>query len=493
MKKIEPKRWLLQLVAGLLILSSFGISDAKAEDDYIGVSFQVFYDELAPYGDWVRDARYGYIWLPAVGYDFHPYGTNGHWAMTGYGNTWVSYYDWGWAPFHYGRWYFDDFYQSWAWIPGYDWGPAWVSWRTGGGYYGWAPMGPGLSVSVRVNIPSFHWVFLPSRRIYDHYGYRHYVHGGGKVKIINKTKIINNTVVYNNNTYVSGPSRREVERSTGRSVRVYDVNRASNPGRSSVSRNSVNVYQPDLRSARGRTVDSRPSRVSTPDQARTNRSARVNSSRNGNSNSRATQPSSRGSQGNSRVATPNTNRSVDRSAGSSRGQNSGFEMKPYSQERGRTTAPTNRNSRVQSSPNSGSRTTTRPQTQSAPRRQEVQRQSSPNRNSTVNRGSNSSGRSNSRTSPQVGRSSSSRTSPQVGRSSSSRTSPQVGRSSSSSRTSPQVGRTSSPTRSSGARTSPQVSRSSSSKSSGSRTSSSRSSSSRTSKSSSSSRGNTRNN
>ena len=29
---------------------------------------------------------------------------------------------------------------GWVWVPGYEWGPAWVSWRTGGDYVGWAPL-----------------------------------------------------------------------------------------------------------------------------------------------------------------------------------------------------------------------------------------------------------------------------------------------------------------------------------------------------------------
>ena len=99
------------------------------------ISFQTFYDQLQPYGTWVDDATYGNVWIPDVDADFRPYGTAGHWVLTDYGNTWVSDYDWGWAPFHYGRWRYDDYY-GWEWIPGYEWGPAWVNWRTGGGYYG---------------------------------------------------------------------------------------------------------------------------------------------------------------------------------------------------------------------------------------------------------------------------------------------------------------------------------------------------------------------
>lgn len=71
----------------------------------ISISFQVFYDELSPYGDWIEDPNYGFIWVPYVDQSFQPYSTNGHWVMSTYGNTWVSQYNWGWAPFHYGRWF----------------------------------------------------------------------------------------------------------------------------------------------------------------------------------------------------------------------------------------------------------------------------------------------------------------------------------------------------------------------------------------------------
>lgn len=332
-------------LAGTLVLwlaiSIFSPKQAMAETPY-GVSFQVFYDELMPYGDWVKDANYGYIWLPAAGNDFHPYGSNGHWVMTEYGNTWVSYYDWGWAPFHYGRWYFDDYYQSWAWIPGYDWGPAWVNWRTGGGHYGWAPMGPGVSISVRVNIPSFHWVFLPSNRIYHPYAYNYYAPYKSKVKIYNNTTIINNTVVYNNNRYVSGPNRREVERATRQVVPVYSVKGSNAPGRSAVSRNGVELYRPDLSASRGRTVESRPSRVSTPDQVKTSRAQSRNTysnspsrnARSESSSSPATRSSSASDRSNSRsnTSTPSRTNAGSRSA-TTPSRNGSVESRTYDQKR----------------------------------------------------------------------------------------------------------------------------------------------------------------
>jgi len=101
-----------------------------------------FYDSLAPYGDWYLDTEFGWVWAPrGVAYGWRPY-TEGYWLYTDYGWTWVSSWNWGWAPFHYGRWNFQP-RRGWVWLPGRDWAPAWVAWRSGDGWVGWAPLPPG--------------------------------------------------------------------------------------------------------------------------------------------------------------------------------------------------------------------------------------------------------------------------------------------------------------------------------------------------------------
>ncbi len=228
------------------------------------ISFQTFYNELAPYGQWVEDYDFGYMWIPHVNRDFHPYATNGYWTMTNYGNTWVSDYSWGWAPFHYGRWTFDDF-LGWAWIPGYEWAPAWVNWRSGGGQYGWAPMGPRMRVNVNINIPWSHWTFLPQRHMYGRNMHRYY--NRGNRNYYNQTTIINNTNIYNNNTYYSGPSPRDVERSSGRRVTVRNVTNSGRAGRTSVSNREVSVYRPEVSRTSG--TNERP--ASAPARSSINR------------------------------------------------------------------------------------------------------------------------------------------------------------------------------------------------------------------------------
>ncbi|MCH6199918.1 hypothetical protein MMU07_10015 [Aquiflexum sp. LQ15W] len=270
-----------------LILFGLGMvfsQESKAFPNH-GVSFQVFYNELSPFGDWIMDPAYGYVWVPFVDQGFHPYATNGYWEMTNFGNTWVSNYQWGWAPFHYGRWFRSNYY-GWAWVPGYEWGPAWVNWRTGGGYYGWAPLGPGVHVNVSLHIPSNYWVFVPQRRFRSRNFFRYCAPTYHVPHIYQRTTVISNTYVYNNSTYYSGPSRRDIERSTRTVVPVYQVSDSSKPGRSVVQNDRLSVYRPEVRQVKERDENPRPSRVFTAEEYR---EKSIMGSRSGASSSRSIQ------------------------------------------------------------------------------------------------------------------------------------------------------------------------------------------------------------
>ena len=233
----------------VLVLGSSLRNDLSAQ--YRGdVSYQTFYDELSPHGQWVDYPSHGYVWVPNAGRDFRPYATNGHWVWSDdYEWMWVSDYDWGWAPFHYGRWLEDDYY-GWVWVPGYEWSPAWVAWRDGGDYYGWAPLRPGINISINFNLGSYnpphnYWCFVPRRHIASRGWYGHRVDYRQNVTIINQTTIINN-YNYNRNVFRTGPRRSNVEIYTGRinPVRLRD---ASNPGRTVFRNNEVTVFRPQVR------------------------------------------------------------------------------------------------------------------------------------------------------------------------------------------------------------------------------------------------------
>lgn len=118
---------------------------AESYDDGYGPrAYAQFETALAPYGAWVDEPALGRVWVPSVGEvgaDFAPYWTNGHWVFTEYGWTWESGWEWGWAPFHYGRWAMVEG-RGWCWVPGTLWGPSWVAWRAGRINVGWAPLPP---------------------------------------------------------------------------------------------------------------------------------------------------------------------------------------------------------------------------------------------------------------------------------------------------------------------------------------------------------------
>src|ERR687892_2454816 len=69
------------------------------------VSIDFFYNNLSG-GNWIEVGDYGYGWQPDVATsdsNWRPY-ADGYWAYTDVGWTWVSYEDFGWATYHYGRW-----------------------------------------------------------------------------------------------------------------------------------------------------------------------------------------------------------------------------------------------------------------------------------------------------------------------------------------------------------------------------------------------------
>jgi hypothetical protein len=234
------------------------------------VSYQNFYDALSPYGEWVDNPEYGYVWMPNVGPDFKPYATNGNWVYTDEGWTWASNYSWGWAPFHYGRWFYQDGY-GWMWMPGNEWAPAWVSWRRSPDYYGWAPLGPSVTITVAAgggyNPPPHYWSFVPQQYVTSPHVTNYYVNEQQNVTIINNTTVIHNTTIVNNtynnttivdnnvnnthvtvNNYAGGPDPGEVSRVTGTTLRPIAVRESNTPGGNG-SGGAFAIYRPRINAA----------------------------------------------------------------------------------------------------------------------------------------------------------------------------------------------------------------------------------------------------
>lgn len=214
------------------------------------VTLQVFYDELSPYGTWIKDPNYGFVWSPNVDQNFKPYVTNGHWVNSDYGWTWVSDFPWGWAAFHYGRWTVDPQYGN-IWIPDTVWGPAWVSWRESEGYVGWTPMGPGVGIDYALSnayyVPYDRWNFVRERDFmqYDLFGY---CLGRSMINsIFNLSYLIRGTLFdnYRHSSYFYGPSRGNIQRYAGRMINPVHIRDYNRPGQS-YGNGYLSMYRPQV-------------------------------------------------------------------------------------------------------------------------------------------------------------------------------------------------------------------------------------------------------
>ncbi len=214
----------LMLVA---VMGGLAPRSAKAE-----VSFNYFYDNLEPYGEWLEVADYGYCWRPSqVDAEWTPY-SDGYWAYTDSGWTWVSYEDWGGICYHYGRWVnLED--EGWCWVPDYEWGPAWVSWRTSEEHVGWAPLPPAVRFRHEVGISV--WVDSSYDIGPGYYNFCSVRDFGApvlraviyprwrNVVILEQTLNVTNITYYNDRVYCGGPRYTVVSSQVSRPVPVLKL------------------------------------------------------------------------------------------------------------------------------------------------------------------------------------------------------------------------------------------------------------------------------
>jgi len=263
-----------------VLMTSCVIFPRQTSAQESNISFQVFYDQLSPYGQWVDYSDYGYVWIPDAGSEFVPYSTDGHWILTDYGWTWASDYDWGWAVFHYGRWSYNDSF-GWFWVPDTEWGPAWVNWRQAEGYYGWSPMEPGITLSMSFgrayDSHNDHWMFVRDRDIERSDVHNYYVNRADHDRIARNSTVINNTYLDNSRhtTYVSGPTRVQVQRVVGRTINPVVVRENNRPGQT-MSNGQYRIYRPQVEKNNSGARKSVPTRVTNVNELK--RSPATNSS-----------------------------------------------------------------------------------------------------------------------------------------------------------------------------------------------------------------------
>lgn len=214
------------------------------------VTYQVFYDNLSPYGTWIDYPSYGHVWTPRVNGDFRPYVTNGYWTFSTGGWAWASGYPWGWAVFHYGSWLYDDSY-GWLWVPGYVWSPAWVTWGWFDDYYCWAPLMPGVPLDARWGSwrpHSFYWNVCGRDHIYDRDLSRAIVGRQVLDNNLGRISIIDNFAQTRSHGqfYSKGPEVGEVQRYVNRRIDQVTIRDAGRADDHKESGRAMNLYRPRL-------------------------------------------------------------------------------------------------------------------------------------------------------------------------------------------------------------------------------------------------------
>jgi hypothetical protein len=231
----------LLLILSIIALVLPAIPTARAAD----VSVDFFYDNLSG-GNWIEVGAYGYCWQPDVAVNnprWRPY-ADGYWVFTNLGWTWVSYEDFGWATYHYGRWVrLADI--GWVWVPGdnLEWGPAWVSWRTGGDRVGWAPLPPrrpgisfgfsfgrtiGSHVDVDLDIGPDYYNFVDVRYIGEPALRERIYETSSNVTYIQQTVNVTNITYKDKTVYNYGPDYATLNARSSRPIQKLQVEHQAN-------------------------------------------------------------------------------------------------------------------------------------------------------------------------------------------------------------------------------------------------------------------------
>jgi len=222
----------LIIVSAMVIWGLIGTSESFA---HFGLS-GYFYNNLSPYGTWIEINNGVVVWRPTIiRLDWSPY-QDGRWIWTNDGWYWNSYEPFGNITYHYGRWYFDDYY-GWLWYPDYDWAPAWVEWRYDDDYIGWAPLSPYASFSISTGIffsytyyaPYYHWHFVTYKHFCNPYVYNYYVPTKQKYRIYSNTKYRTNYGYDNGRIQNRGVDVNYIRVRSGQKITRRDILTVNNP------------------------------------------------------------------------------------------------------------------------------------------------------------------------------------------------------------------------------------------------------------------------
>ncbi|HEY2138623.1 MAG TPA: DUF6600 domain-containing protein [Chthoniobacterales bacterium] len=224
-------------------------------------AYGMFYQKLDQYGDWRETAEYGYVWQPREAEesrDWRPY-TEGRWVYSDAGWTFISDEPFGWATYHYGRW-LRLRRVGWVWVPGNEWAPAWVSWRTNKDYVGWAPLPPEARFDRRTGIQNWadnyydigpdQYSFVPSNEFGAQKIRSAVVPAERNVSIVFETTNVTRITYANNFVVNEGPSYDELRSRSQRPIERYRLRRQNSETVATVRGDELEISAPTITEVR---------------------------------------------------------------------------------------------------------------------------------------------------------------------------------------------------------------------------------------------------
>ena len=224
-------------------------------------SYGMFYQKLDSYGEWRETNDYGYVWQPREAeqsHDWRPY-TEGRWVYSDAGWTWVSDEPFGWATYHYGRWMRLK-RVGWVWVPGDEWAPAWVSWRTNKDYVGWAPLPPEARFDRSSGIHNWadsyydigpdQYSFVSSNKFGDEHVRRSLIPEARNISIVMETNNVTRITFANTTIMNEGPSYDELRSRSQRPIERYRLRRQNTEAAAIVRGDELEISIPVITEVR---------------------------------------------------------------------------------------------------------------------------------------------------------------------------------------------------------------------------------------------------
>lgn len=278
---------------------------SEKDEDLLTVDYKVFYDELAPHGEWievtgkeigldlkkesgsgsinnsdnnlkisfselfgVKDAyaaefEFGsfFVWKPsptlAVSASagespvFTPY-SNGQWIYTSYGWYFKAPTAHEEIIHHYGRWVHSPA-MGWIWVPGRVWAPSWVEWREDDNNIAWTPVPPSVYL-VAGEVPEIpvyeeNYVIVEKKYFVEPVIYKHIYTDRVIIKNMKRPKGV---VVVNNIIINQGPAILEIEKVRGNNINVVKVHKVNNIKEIQFTGSDISVFTPRFRKVKSR-------------------------------------------------------------------------------------------------------------------------------------------------------------------------------------------------------------------------------------------------